>query len=347
MAILSVRDLVVKFHSIDGTVHAINGVSFDLYEGETLAVVGESGSGKSVTMMSIVGLIPQPPGAIEGGTAVLALKDGSSVDLLAMDEKALGDIRGAEIGFIFQDPISSLNPVMTIGDQIAESILRHKDTTKTEARVRAIELLNDVGIADPDSRYDGYPHEFSGGMRQRVMIAIALAAGPGPRIIIADEPTTALDVTVQAQIVDVMQELQAAIGAAVIWVSHDLGVVAGIADRVLVMYGGTIVEQAPVDDLYERPLHPYTLGLLKAIPSVTHAGERLVSIDGTPPGLTEPLELCPFADRCGFVIDRCVEERPALAEIRPGHLAACFVDVTTGEERTEHPSVSVTIGAPA
>ena len=343
MALLEVRDLVTKFYSIDGVVHAINGVSFDLDEGETLAVVGESGSGKSVTMMSIVGLIPQPPGAIEGGTAMLTLEDGSKVDLLKMNEKALGDVRGGEIGFIFQDPISSLNPVMTIGDQIAESILRHEDATKIEAKVRVIELLEAVGIADADTRYSNYPHEFSGGMRQRVMIAIALASSP--RIIIADEPTTALDVTVQAQILNVMQELQAAIGAAVVWVSHDLGVVAGIADRVVVMYGGTIVEQADVDDLYERPLHPYTLGLLKAIPSVTQVGERLESIDGTPPGLTEPLEVCPFADRCSFVIRRCVEERPALAEIRPGHLSACFVDVTTGDERPDHPATQLTVGA--
>ncbi|MDX1523995.1 MAG: ABC transporter ATP-binding protein, partial [Anaerolineae bacterium] len=305
--ILDVKGLVTRFYSTDGVVHAINGVSFHLNEGETLGVVGESGSGKSVTMMSLVGLIPCPPGKIEGGQAIFD-GDGQAVDLLKLSDRALRRVRGGKIGFIFQDPISSLNPVMTIGRQIAESMEEHLGFGVNRARKHAIDLLKRVGIPDAEHRYDSYPHQFSGGMRQRVMIAIAMACRP--QIVIADEPTTALDVTVQAQIVELVKELQREMGVAVVWISHDLGVVAGMADRVLVMYGGTVVEDAQVDDLYERPKHPYTLGLLGAIPTVDETGteigtERLESIEGSPPDLLQPLTRCPFVPRCKFAFDRC------------------------------------------
>ena len=332
--ILQVKNLVTRFYSVDGVVHALNGVNFELYEGETLAVVGESGSGKSVTMMSIIGLIPQPPGKVEGGEALFA-EDGSTIDLLKMSPKQIRLVRGRKIGFIFQDPISSLNPTMTIGQQIAESMLEHLGLGRTEARLRTIKLLRQVGISDAERRYDSYPHAFSGGMRQRVMIAIAVACEP--IIVIADEPTTALDVTVQAQIVDLVKRLQESMGVAVIWITHDLGVVAGIADRVLVMYGGTIVENALVDELYENPQHPYTIGLLKAIPRVDELGEAesetLESIEGTPPDLFQALARCPFAPRCPYAFERCWQEVPPLLSVGEGHEAACFYDVTHDRPR--------------
>lgn len=331
--ILQVKDLVTRFYSIDGVVHALNEVQFSLHEGETLAVVGESGSGKSVTMMSLVGLIPQPPGRVEGGTAIFDNGLGQ-IDLLQLDDEALRRLRGAQIGFIFQDPISSLNPTMTIGHQIAESMIEHLQASEAEARKRTIQLLKYVGIADAERRFNSYPHEFSGGMRQRVMIAIAVACEP--KIIIADEPTTALDVTVQAQIIELMQRLQSQMGMALIWITHDLGVVAGMADRVLVMYGGTVVENALVDDLYERPQHPYTIGLLGAIPDMEgNSDERLVSIEGTPPDLLEPLAHCPFAGRCPYVFARCWQERPPLIQTHRNHFAACFFDVEKGEPRDD------------
>jgi oligopeptide/dipeptide ABC transporter ATP-binding protein len=317
-------------------VHALNGVNFNLYEGETLAVVGESGSGKSVTMMSIIGLIPQPPGKVEGGKAVF-LENGKTTDLLALSDKQLRLVRGGKIGFIFQDPISSLNPTMTIGRQIAESMTEHLGLSRSEARLRTIKLLRQVGIPDAERRYDSYPHAFSGGMRQRVMIAIAVACEPS--VVIADEPTTALDVTVQAQIVDLVKRLQETMGVAVIWITHDLGVVAGIADRVLVMYGGTIVENAQVDELYENPQHPYTIGLLKAIPRVDELGEaeseELAIIEGTPFDLLQPLICCPFAPRCEYTFDLCWQETPPLISVGDGHEAACFYDVTNDRPRTD------------
>ena len=328
--LLSVDGLVTKFDAADGVVHAINGVSFDIRPGETLGVVGESGSGKSVTMMSLLGLIPSSVGRIAAGTARYRATDGE-VDLLKLSERQFGKIRGREIGMVFQDPISSLNPVMTVGRQIGESLQRHLGLSKRESNRRAVDMLARVGIADPSRRVDDYPHEFSGGMRQRVMIAIALAAGP--RLMIADEPTTALDVTVQAQIMALVKELQAESDLAVIWVSHDLGVVAGLADRVLVMYGGTIVESASVDDLFERPQHPYTRGLLASIPGTGMAGSRLASIPGTPPSLQHELRLCPFADRCTHAIERCALERPGLTDIAAGHAAACFWDIDASRQR--------------
>jgi oligopeptide transport system ATP-binding protein len=326
--ILEVKNLITRFYSVDGVVHALNQVSFELEEGETLAVVGESGSGKSVTMMSLLALIPQPPGKIEGGEA-LFYDNGTSQDLLKMSDNEVRHIRGNKIGFIFQDPISSLNPTMTIGNQIAESMMEHLGLGQSEARTRTIKLLEEVGIADAARRFDSYPHEFSVGMRQRVMIAIAVACQP--RIVVADEPTTALDVTVQAQIIELVKRLQAHMGMAVIWITHDLGVVAGLADRVLVMYGGTVVEDALVDDLYEHPQHPYTIGLLRAIPTVDETGEEetetLESIEGSPPDLLHELRSCPFAPRCDYVFDRCWQELPPQYVVAPRHKAACFYDV--------------------
>ncbi|MEJ2487918.1 MAG: ABC transporter ATP-binding protein [Anaerolineales bacterium] len=329
--ILQVKNLVTKFYTLDGVVNAVNGVSFDLDEGETLAIVGESGSGKSVTMMSLLGLIPMPPGKVEDGTAIFESEDGAR-NLLEMSVEELRDIRGGQIGFIFQDPISTLNPILTIGDQIAETLTRHKGITQEQARNQTIQLLEQVGIPDPDLRYNAYPFQFSGGMRQRVMIAIAVSCTP--KIIIADEPTTALDVTVQAQIVELFKQLREALDVAAIWITHDLGVVAGIADRVLVMYGGRPVEIAAVDDLYENPQHPYTIGLLGALPRLdSEEAKRLVSIKGTPPDLLIPLQHCPFAWRCEYAFDRCWEEIPPLYDVDERHQTACFYDLEKGGPR--------------
>jgi oligopeptide/dipeptide ABC transporter ATP-binding protein len=331
MPILQVRDLVTKFYTLDGVVNAVNGVSFDLAEGETLAIVGESGSGKSVTMLSIVGLIPSPPGRVEDGQALFTTDEGTR-DLLQMSKEDLRDVRGGQIGFVFQDPISTLNPILTIGEQITETLTRHLKITKNEARGQTLRLLASVGIPDPQLRYKAYPFQFSGGMRQRVVIAIAIACSP--QIIIADEPTTALDVTVQAQIADLFKRLREELGIAIIWITHDLGVVAGLADRVLVMYGGRPAEIASVDDLYESPLHPYTVGLLGALPRLdTRESKRLVSIKGTPPDLLLPLRHCPFAWRCEYAFDRCWQEIPSLLSVAVRHQAACFYDLGEGRPR--------------
>jgi oligopeptide transport system ATP-binding protein len=329
--ILEVRDLVTKFYTLDGVVHAVNGVSFDLDEGETLAIVGESGSGKSVTMMSLLGLIPTPPGKVEQGEAIF-YGSAEPRDLLQLSAEELRDVRGGQIGFVFQDPISTLNPILTIGEQIAETLTRHLNLSHEQARERTLRLLTHVGIPDPELRYKAYPFQFSGGMRQRVVIAIAISCNP--QIIIADEPTTALDVTVQAQIVDLFSRLRRELGVAVIWITHDLGVVAGIADRVLVMYGGRPAEVASVDDLYENPQHPYTLGLLGALPRLdTRESRRLVSIRGAPPDLLIPLEHCPFAWRCDYAFDRCWEEIPPLLTVAVRHQSACFYDLEKGGPR--------------
>ena len=329
--ILEVKGLVTKFYTLDGVVNAVNGVSFDLDEGETLAIVGESGSGKSVTMMSLLGLIPCPPGKIEAGEALFTTEAGTR-DLLQLSVDELRDVRGGQIGFVFQDPISTLNPILTIGEQIAETLMRHLQLTREEARARTIKLLANVGIPDPELRYKAYPFQFSGGMRQRVVIAIAIACTP--KIIIADEPTTALDVTVQAQIVDLFRRLRQDLGVAIIWITHDLGVVAGIADRVLVMYGGRPAEIASVDELYENPQHPYTLGLLGALPRLdTRESRRLVSIRGAPPDLLLPLEHCPFAWRCDYAFDRCWEKIPPLLTVGVRHRSACFYDLERGGPR--------------
>ena len=326
--ILQVRDLVTRFYTLDGVVNAVNGVSFELDEGETLAIVGESGSGKSVTMMSILGLIPSPPGKVEEGEAIFHSPEGTC-DLLKLSPAELRDIRGGQIGFVFQDPISTLNPVLTIGEQISETLTRHLGMSREQAHARTIQLLASVGIPDPELRYDAYPFQFSGGMRQRVVIAIAIACTP--QIIIADEPTTALDVTVQAQVVDLFKRLREKMGVAIIWITHDLGVVAGLADRVLVMYGGRPAEVALVDDLYERPRHPYTIGLLGALPRLDSAEtRRLVSIDGTPPDLLIPLQHCPFAWRCEYAFERCWAEIPPLRTVGDRHQTACFYDLEKG-----------------
>jgi oligopeptide/dipeptide ABC transporter ATP-binding protein len=329
--ILEVKNLVTKFYTSDGVVNAINGVSFDLEEGETLGIVGESGSGKSVTMMSVLRLIPSPPGKIEEGEAIFT-SFGASHDLLKLDETAMRDVRGGQIGMVFQDPISTLNPIMTIGEQISETITRHLRVSSDEARKQTIKLLTQVGIPDPELRYKSYPFQFSGGMRQRVVIAIAIACSP--QIIIADEPTTALDVTIQAQIVDLFKRLSEALNAAVIWITHDLGVVAGIAERVLVMYGGRIAEIALVDDLYEHPQHPYTVGLLGALPKLDETEtKRLVSIRGAPPDLLIPLKHCPFSWRCDYAFDRCWEEIPPQINVGPRHEVSCFYDLEKGGPR--------------
>jgi len=320
--ILEVKNLVTKFHAIDGIVNAVNGVTFTLEEGETLAIVGESGSGKSVSMMSILGLLPSPPAKIEGGEAIFHSEKGA-VDLLKLPYDEISNVRGGRIGFIFQDPGTSLNPILTVGEQITESLTRHLGLDSQQARRRAIDLLADVGIPDPELRFSAYPFQLSGGMRQRVMIAIAVACSPS--IVIADEPTTALDVTIQAQIVSLFKELRKRMGVSTIWITHDLGLVAGLADRVLVMYAGRIMESALVDDLYENPQHPYTVGLLGALPRLdTDETRRLVSIDGTPPDSTIPIQHCPFAWRCPHAFERCWREIPDLMDVEKNHQAACF-----------------------
>ncbi len=326
-AVLAVSDLHTKFNTPDGTVFAVNGVSFQLNPGEFLGVVGESGSGKSVTMMSLLRLIPIPPGEISSGSVEF-----EEDDLLTLENDQLRRVRGGKIGFIFQDPMTSLNPVLTIGRQITESLKLHLGIDGAEANERAAELLTKVGIPDAEQRLKGYPHELSGGMRQRVMIAMALACDP--KVIIADEPTTALDVTIQAQIIEIMRDLQREFGTGVIWITHDLGVIAGLADRVIVMYGGKIVEEAPVADLYGRPAHPYTQGLLDSLPRLDLERQELVSIKGQPPNLTSEPTSCSFAPRCPHAFDRCHNEVPVLTEVNIGHKVACWWD--TRNERPRH-----------
>ncbi|HZD23086.1 MAG TPA: ABC transporter ATP-binding protein [Acidimicrobiia bacterium] len=310
-------------------VHAVNGVSFDLKQGEFLGIVGESGSGKSVTMMSLIRLIPMPPGEIVSGEVMFG-----DDDLLSIDLDHLRDIRGGRIGFIFQDPMTSLNPVLTVGFQITESLRLHTNLTDKERRPRARELLSLVGIPDPVARLKNYPHELSGGMRQRVMIAMALACDP--EILIADEPTTALDVTIQAQIIELIRGLREKLGTAVIWITHDLAVVAGLADRVLVMYGGQIVEEAKVNDLYANPQHPYTKGLLGSLPRLDQKGHKLVNIKGQPPNLYDLPTSCPFAPRCPYVMNKCVAENPPLMEIADRRKTACWWDLEYERPRYGH-----------
>lgn len=329
--ILKVRNLVTRFHTIGGTIHAVNGVSFDLEEGETLAIVGESGCGKTVTILSLMRLIPEPPGKIEGGQALFYA--GAVVrDLLDLPEPEIRQIRGGQIGVVFQDPMTSLHPVLPIGLQISESLVEHCALSMQEARERTIELLRQVGLPDPESRYSNYPHQFSGGMRQRVMIAMAIACRPS--ILIADEPTTALDVTIQAQIIDLVKRLRDELHMAVVWITHDLGVIAGLANQVMVMYGGLFLEKARVGDLYKRPQHPYTIGLLGAVPRLDKVEiDRLVSIKGAPPELVTEPTCCPFAPRCPYVMDRCLKEVPPLYKVDVQHHSACFYDLERGMPR--------------
>jgi len=325
--ILDVQGLETQFKTPEGIVHAVNGVSIHLDEGETLGLVGESGCGKSVSMLSILRLIQSPPGQIAAGKAIF-----KGTDLLAMSQEEIRQVRGGQISMIFQDPMTSLNPVMNIGKQMAEPMLLHLGITPQEARERSIKLLESVGIPRAGERLKEYPHQYSGGMRQRVMIAMALSCNP--QILIADEPTTALDVTIQAQIVDLVIRLRQELGMAIIWITHDLGVAASIANRIAVMYGGFIIEEAAVKELYANPAHPYTLGLLNSLPQIQRKGrQRLYSIEGMPPILLQTPKACPFAPRCRWVREKCWQQNPMLESIGENHKVACWVDTTTGSER--------------
>ncbi len=319
--LLSVRDLTTRFRTERGVVTAVDRVSFDVAAGETLAIVGESGSGKSVTALSILRLIPNPPGRIESGEIVF---DGQN--LLELSETGIQAVRGDKIAMIFQEPMSSLNPALTIGMQVAEPVQLHRGGGWARALDRARELLERARIPDSGSRLNAYPHQFSGGMRQRVMIAMALACNP--RLIIADEPTTALDVTVQAQILDLLKEITVETRSSLILITHDLGVVARYADRVVVMYAGRVVESAPAGELYARPRHPYTRGLLASVPRLdSDTSAQLVPIEGQPPDLSALPPGCAFAPRCRLATDKCRAQRPALLQVAPGHASACFADV--------------------
>ena len=325
--VLEVQNLATRFHTQDGIVHAVNGVSFDVDEGETLGIVGESGCGKSVSVLSVMRLLPQPPAEISAGGIRF-----SGMELTGSTEEEMRNIRGSQIAMIFQDPMTSLNPVLTVGFQIMEPLKLHLGMTEEEAFDRAGELLNLVGIPEARDRLNDYPHQFSGGMRQRAMIAMALACNPS--LLIADEPTTALDVTIQAQIIELVKRLRDQLGMSLIWITHDLGVVAGLADRVNVMYAGFIVETAYIDEVYEDPRHPYTFLLLKSLPRMDGSpGEKLESIDGLPPELLELPAGCPFSPRCSFAKDKCLEENPRLEEVSANHRIACWVDIQTGELR--------------
>ncbi|MGH2535879.1 MAG: ABC transporter ATP-binding protein [Candidatus Promineifilaceae bacterium] len=316
--LLEVNNLVTRFYTEEGVVHAVNGISYTLDEGESIAIVGESGSGKSVGVLSVMRLIPSPPGRIETGSVIY-----NGRNLLDVSMREMRTIRGREMAMVFQDPMTSLNPVLTIGRQLTEGLKLHLGMDDDQAKKRAAEMLELVGIPRAEERLPDYPHQFSGGMRQRVMIAMALSCNPS--LLIADEPTTALDVTIQAQIVELVKELQRKLGMAIIWITHDLGVVAGMVDKVAVMYAGYIIEMGPVQDVYKRHSHPYTLGLLDSIPKVdARHRERLASIKGLPPDLlTEPTH-CPFAPRCPFAIDKCWQENPPLMAVGPNHYAACW-----------------------
>jgi oligopeptide transport system ATP-binding protein len=325
--ILTVEGLETQFRTQDGIVHAVNGVSFHLKEGETLGIVGESGCGKSVTMMSMMRLIPTPPGKIVAGSAKFQGKD-----LLKLSDAEIRAVRGQQISIIFQDPMTSLNPVLTIGRQVSEPLEIHMGMTTKQAYERAAEMLAMVGIPNAKDRLNDYPHQFSGGMRQRAMIAMSLVCTP--QMLIADEPTTALDVTIQAQIVELVKRLRDELGMSMIWITHDLGIIAGLAQRVAVMYAGYIIEEAYVKELYRNPEHPYTLGLLSSLPRMDETGQRrLTSIEGLPPVLFEKPNYCPFAPRCRFVRDRCWQENPPLIKVADDHFAACWVDPETGRYR--------------
>jgi len=325
MALLEVKDLKTRFFTEDGVVHAVNGISYELEEGEALGIVGESGCGKSVSVLSVMRLIPQPPGKIVGGEVFFEGRD-----ILKMDTEEVRKIRGNRIAMVFQDPMTSLNPVLTIGRQIDEALELHMSMDKHQARQRTVELLEMVGIPEAANRADDYPHQFSGGMRQRVMIAMALSCNP--RILIADEPTTALDVTIQAQIIELVKRLRDNIGMTTVWITHDLGVVAGLTEKLIVMYAGYIVERAGVKDVYGDPRHPYTIGLLGSLPRLDETRKRrLYSMRGLPPDLIDLQPGCPFAPRCDYVIDRCWEETPPLEPVAIGHEIACWVDVKSSQ----------------
>jgi oligopeptide transport system ATP-binding protein len=323
---LEINNLKTYFKTQDGVVKAVDGVSFSLEPGETLGIVGESGSGKSVTALSIMQLNPRPP--VEYPEGEIRFED---QDLLEVSEKRMQKIRGNDIAMVFQDPMTSLNPVFTVGNQIREAIRIHQDVSKSEAQEKTVEVLRDVGIANPEQGAKDYPHQFSGGMRQRAMIAMALSCNP--KVLIADEPTTALDVTIQAQILELMVGLQEKYGTAIIMISHDLGIVAQIADKVTVMYAGRAVEQGTTDEIFYDPLMPYSWSLLRSLPRLDTAGEvRLLPIQGTPPSLIFLPKGCNFSPRCPFVKDECHEIDPELEEKKPGHTAACILSVEEIEE---------------
>jgi oligopeptide transport system ATP-binding protein len=325
--VLEVYNLVTHFKTNEGTVHAVNGISFHVEEGETLGIVGESGCGKSVSMLSILKLLPQPPANISAERICF-----QGTELTKASNKELHHVRGSKIAMIFQDPMTCLNPVLTVGFQIMEPLRIHLGMDGEEARSRATELLHLVGISDAHDRLADYPHQFSGGMRQRAMIAMALACNPA--LLIADEPTTALDVTIQAQIIDLVKRLRDKLGMSLIWITHDLGIVAGLADRVNVMYAGFIIETAPIIDVYLNALHPYTAALLRSLPRMDGSpGESLESIEGMPPELLDLPDGCPFASRCSFTKDICWHQNPHLNEVDPEHWIACWVDITTGKTR--------------
>jgi peptide/nickel transport system ATP-binding protein len=313
--LLELRRLAVSFATDDGIVHAVDGIDLSLQRGRTLGLVGESGCGKSVTSLAVMGLLPPENSEVKGEVRF------EGRDLLTLDADTIRDLRGARLAMIFQEPMTSLNPAYTVGDQIVEVIQRHQGLSATDARARAIEMLRIVRIPSPEKRVDDYPHKLSGGMRQRAMIAMALACGP--ELLIADEPTTALDVTIQAQILDLMRGLRRDTGTAIILITHDLGVVAEMADDVAVMYAGQIVERAPVRDLFARPEHPYTVGLLGSIPRLDEKRERLPSIEGRVPDMSQPPAGCRFAARCPFVEPACRDAAPDLIEVAPGHLTRC------------------------
>ena len=322
---LEVKELKTIFSTQDGAVNAVNGISYSLQSGESLGIVGESGCGKSVSVLSIMRLIPDPPGKIVGGEVFFQGRD-----ILKMNHHELQDMRGNQISMVFQDPLTSLNPVKTIGSQISETVLRHTDKDKKQAEQRTVELLKMVGIPEAENRLKDYPHQFSGGMRQRVMIAIALSCNP--QLLIADEPTTALDVTIQAQIVDLIKQLRVELGMAVIWITHDLGVVAGSVDKVIVMYAGHIVETAPLKEFYANPRHPYSIGLFMSLPRLdaeTH--QKLIPIEGLPPNLIDMPDCCPFVTRCKNVFEKCKHKNPQLRHLSDSHLLACWVDVPQKE----------------
>jgi oligopeptide transport system ATP-binding protein len=318
--LLSIENLVVEFKTEDGIVHAVDGVSYDLFPGETLGIVGESGSGKSVSTLALLGLIPLPPGRIASGTAMF-----KGQDLLRLKKKALREVRGNEVAMIFQDPMTSLNPVLTVGNQLGEAIKTHHPDEKNDAiKGRVIELLKLVGVPNAETRYSQYPHEFSGGMRQRAMIAMAISNSPS--LLIADEPTTALDVTIQAQVLEVMKRVQKETDAATILITHDLGIVAEMCDRVVVMYAGHIVESGDVTTIFTLPRHPYTIGLMNSLPKLTEDEEWLEPITGAPPSLIDLPSGCPFHPRCFLAREKCRQENPPLIQVEgagPAHLSAC------------------------
>lgn len=323
--ILEIKDLCVEFQTVEGVVHAVDHLNYTLHKGEKLGIVGESGSGKSVSSLGMMQLIPNPPGRITGGEILYHGKD-----LVKASEKEMQKIRGNEISMIFQEPMTSLNPIIKCGKQIAESLRLHRGMKKKEAMEEAVRMMRAVGIANPEVRAHEYPHQMSGGMRQRVMIAMALACQP--QILIADEPTTALDVTIQAQILDLIRELNESMGTSVVFITHDLGVVSELCDTVIVMYTGHIVEQAPVKELFESPKHPYTKGLLNAIPKITRERNPLETIEGMVPNPTERIEGCSFSPRCPYAIDQCRKAEPPMAELSDGRLVRCWQYAKENEE---------------